>query len=359
MTLIARLRFKGGAPLYLGDALLSTPNAMRDRVISVPAAADINAKLPDDAWGVISGLRQKLNLLNGGDLLVAWAGSELQARTALREMEEAAARGAKTSADFLEVLEAKPDNEIDGLTLLGTRVSAAENGTVNLAQWALQCPTDVINGIDCRVAGSGADSLTEMLPELLQTSKTTDDGVNRAYQTAMTISGLLIGNEFDVGGNLAQMWGGAFEAAYVSGLSLQKLTNVLHTFWWLEPINEKQAHLRMWIKFAKYDYVDDYLFVDVVELQPEDGLQRSIHSIAPLLRPLQPPSPPSNFAYDTLACHVRLTSNASQRVTLVRHLMNPLLVLDLKSGAVGVSVQLELFHFVQSSIQHMCELEIV
>jgi hypothetical protein len=80
------MSFDNVPPLYIGDALISTSPSQPSKTISIPGWDNINARLPSEAWGYVSGLEQKLNILNDGLLIVGWAGSRLQARVALRDI---------------------------------------------------------------------------------------------------------------------------------------------------------------------------------------------------------------------------------------------------------------------------------
>ncbi len=366
MTLIARMRF-GGAPLYIGDAMLSVFTNRHLRQVSVPAYKDINERLSDDAWGYARGLRQKLNVLGEGDLLVAWAGSELQARIALRELEEASNAGARTVQDFFDVLGTKPANELNDLTLLGTKISREEGEERSLvANWAINCAQKTILDIDCRVAGSGAATFEGMLPALLSNPPMAVDDhsqMSRAWQVAMVAAGRLIGHEVHVGENLNELWGGAFEAAYISDHKIAKVTDTLHSFWGLERLNERQASLVMLLKLLKYEYVGQDLVVHVLDIPIEGPAEGSMHVVSPLLHPssVRPAKP--NFAHLNLTCHIMLLPNEEgvvENVTLVKtNVTSASITAELTQENTSIQIADALFDEIRTWIQPRCPLEVV
>ncbi len=365
MTLIARMRF-GAAPLYIGDALLSNTTSPPNAPRFLPAYSDVNAILPDDAWGYIGGLRQKVNLLNGGDLVVAWAGSQLQARIALKELQNAASDGATSSDHFVDVLRQKPDDELSDLTLLGTKLTLIPGQPSLISSFAMNCEMqEFISGVDCRVAGTGTERFKSILPHLLG-PEVHDSGdyksLERAWRAATGMAGFLIGEEVTGGGNLIQMWGGAFEAAHVANDRIVKIGNTLHTTWWLEKINAKQAALRMRLKVLKYDYVEDHLLVTVSEITPS-GAEGAFHMIAPVLSTTGPTFPAvADFRHETLLCHIldipEPSGNAASTTIAIAN-PNPTVEIEIRGGKTEIRVPSALFELIRDAVQPACPLEIV
>lgn len=206
--------------------------------------------------------------------MVAWAGSYLQARLAVRELHEAVLAGATTSQDALSVLMSKPENEVSDLSLLGmiVRPDGKPNG-ISVGQFAMNCATHEINGVDTRLAGTGEWHLLGLLPLLIpnHTDAGDQENLKLAIEFGASLAGVLIGREMETGVNLPQMWGGAIEVGYIAKGSVQKLDEVLHLNCRVEPIGDELAELVIWSRLTHYRYVKKHLIVSVLEFV-ENGL---------------------------------------------------------------------------------------
>lgn len=158
------------------------------------------------------------------------------------------------------------------------------------------------------------------------------------------------------------MWGGAFEAAHVSNNRIEKIGNALHSVWWLERLNDKQAELRMWLKLLKYDYIDDHLFVNVVEFA-EQGATGDTHIISPLLRRNEAPAfVAPTFSHDHLLCHVSLLPDAAGFVrtyTMSRFRQETMIEVDFGAEKTQILVSESLFEAIRIAVQPHSEYEIV
>ncbi|WP_223479270.1 hypothetical protein [Oricola indica] len=322
MTLIGKLKF-GLAPVMFGDVLLSSriPPA---GPISMPAVSDINAKLPEDAWGFVTGAVQKLNIPNE-NLAIAWAGSRLQARLAVREIHEAVMSGASSYMDVIDLLSRKPENEVNDLSLIGVIVRPVENSDgCTMGHFHINCNKYDVNGVDLDIAGSGEWHLVEMLrsgllPELMDGDD--QQKLDRSVQFGNALSAYLIGRETESGENFPQMWGGAIETAYFGGRSMVKQDNVLHLNWRVDHVEGDLAELSLWPRFTHYRYVENHLVVSVLEIGNDGKLKESVDVFSPLLHDYQLPERSRLqplFTHDVINCYVSFATGLSDYPSLVR-----------------------------------------
>lgn len=230
------------------------------------------------------------------------------------------------------------------------------------ATFALGCQSELIEGAKIDLAGSGTDAFRGLLPNLVrlrnQHDPSTDFGLSHlAYASA----GHLIGNEFDNGGNLYAMWGGAFEVAALHQKRFQKVDKTLHLNWWLEPIGCNQAALFLGHKAMIYRYIDQHLTIHTIEI--ENGTAKGgTYVVSPLLHTGPRPNLPPDFTYEHLSCHVRMLSRAGKtiRATNVIHGKTSQLIEIVTSGDLWeIKPTFELFDGIRSRLQTACDYEIV
>lgn len=325
MTLIGRLRFSG-FPVMIGDILLSRTDRPHPHPVALPAMLDVNAHLPEEAWGSVSGVTQKLNILNDS-LMVAWAGSYLQARLALRHLDEAVRAGASTSQDICFALDAIA-GEIGDLSLLGlvVRPDGRPDG-VAVASFAWDVGTDELDGVDVRLAGTGQWHARELLPRVLQLSDKLTP-LEQAIYTGIGLGGALVGRETDTRLNLVEMWGGAIEIGFVANGRIQKLDRVLHMQARVARVADGLVQFQLWPKFTHYSYLGEYLLVATIEWTTAAGpAVEELHVVSPLLRHTPPPidgaREPADFAHDYLCCYVAFEDGLSDDAYMVLAMATP------------------------------------
>jgi hypothetical protein len=126
--------------------------------------------------------------------------------------------------------------------------------------------------ITIEAAGSGADDLLALVPQLSSITSPPECGINSSdYRTWVLQQGLalvcqFVGHETSTGQNLLDWWGGGFEFAVIDSGGFRKMSNILHTFWHAVPaVAEKEFQLKNILKFMKYDYFDDALVIQTLE----------------------------------------------------------------------------------------------
>ncbi|MDF1778695.1 MAG: hypothetical protein P1V13_21935 [Rhizobiaceae bacterium] len=331
MTLIGRLSFSG-FPVMFGDILLSRTNQDYPQPINLPAMSDVNSMLPDEAWGYVSGVTQKLNIIDN-NFMVAWAGNYLQARFAISHLKKAIRAGAATSADIKTALnDIAP--EIQEISLLGllVRPNGQPNG-VHIASFAVDVETYNINDVDVRLAGTGQWHVKELLPHAIQRNDQIPL-IEQAINSSIALSGALIGREMDTASNLAQMWGGAIEIGFVANGRLQKLDRVLHIQSRVVHMGDGVVEFQFWPKLTHYRYLEQYLLISTIELFEQGQPKLERYLVSPMIRN----SPPTiekdsqyhlDFAYDYVCCYTSFEdgiSDSGYEVLVIRSAQNELTV---------------------------------
>ena len=322
MTLIGRFTFSG-YPVLFGDILLSRNDNAPHHPITVPSLNDINANLDDSAWGYAAGTVQKLNIVND-NLMIAWAGDFLQARHAVRHLDDAVQKGASTSQDAFRALsEIETETADISLTGLIVRPDGRPNG-VHVASFNLDMETHTINGIDVRLAGTGSWHASELLPHIINPSVHSQP-VEQAIYNGVALSGALIGQEMNTPGILGQMWGGALEIGFVANGRLQKLDRVLHLQLRVRHAGQNMVEMSLWPKLVHYRYLGSYLYVSTFEAYENGPAKEERFLIGPLLKdenaPIELAIEVPDWSYEYLCCFIAFDqglSNSGYTVIAIR-----------------------------------------
>jgi hypothetical protein len=271
MTLIARINFRG-VPLYIGDLLISRKGKTAEKV-DIPASTDINAKLPADAARSVTGLQQKINIIDDR-LIISWAGSLLQARALIRDIRAAVEQGASSFEDIGEVVENVPMTDRNELSLIGTILTpdVEQPGGIHLSHFNYCADRLVLDDVVVRAAGTGADDLFELLPQMVASNpppncdRESEQFFRWIAGQGYMLAASFIGYETSTGQNLLDWWGGAFEVATLTGGKFQKISNVLHTIWRAVRVDQKKYEIQLSPKFIKYDYFNDALVAQTMNV---------------------------------------------------------------------------------------------
>jgi hypothetical protein len=325
MTLIARSEING-IPFYTADTLLSSavePDSMglvrgKHKTIAIPAATDINAFLTSDSKRTITGMVQKLNILSDR-LIVAWAGSLVQARAMLRDL-AALDKSSDVLTDELvrEVIEGVPEHERNDLVLIGSISRKDPHGRILVSHFHYRAEMVSEVGEEHVVAGTGRpefmEFLSDMRPTLSERLKCVGSGQFESVERLGFLAfGHFVGQDIVRGNNLRDWWGGAFEVATFREGSFRKLTESTVILFFQLTESERQLLLEMIPILIKYDYVDDSLFIQ--QLRGEFSADTTLASMSYglyLCTPLLGEVPPLtlvedillNFKHTTLCCFI-------------------------------------------------------
>jgi hypothetical protein len=278
------------APMYFADALITQQDLPWDPR-SVVAAENINQHLPADREFSIAGMRQKLNFLSER-LLLAWAGSEHQARQLFRVLMELERDDCLTMENIEQVIEGAPFESFDELSIIGTLMTPdQEGGGVTITQFDFNVKIADLKRHEGSVTayGTGAKRFFAVLPDLLQPIHVQEEKFIKAEQLAAGLIGTFFPHEIMTGGHLLEWWGGAFEIATFDNGSIRKRSNVLFTLWRLIPNIDGSYQLALAPRFIKQHYFDDALIVQDLKVVIQGngciGMPTlSVHTVLPLLK---------------------------------------------------------------------------
>jgi hypothetical protein len=275
MTLVASFSLQS-CPVLLADLLISQwfdapPKASR---YNVPTLHDVNSMIPHE-WGwTVVGLRQKVSVF-GNKLALAWAGSQLAARSAFREIEHEVLEGEVPLERIRTILEALDLGQLD-LFVAGLLVKTIEPGTHLVRRFAWDSadgwlePTAVHPQIGAiYTGGSGGQDALRVLQTMAQRNisrSTTPTEI--AMLTSISVTNILSGEQMRAGEGIYSLYGGGFEFATVVNGEVVKVGDITHFYLDASRLENgcTKIHLR---RAVTYDYCDNLLLVGTLELQTE------------------------------------------------------------------------------------------
>jgi hypothetical protein len=309
VTLVARIML-GGAPFLIGDALLSSVDLSDPYVTGIecalPLVGEINNLLAAKERPFRADLCQKLHVFEGR-LAVGWSANDAgQAERALKVLREAAKKPDVTLADVQDELSAIDPDQIEGLSLVGSLLRAADGDQIQCSGFGHNAIAENVAGFGkVRAAGSGARTFIRILENGQYTSTAND------ISTVLPILGTLLNYELSTGQSIDERWGGAFETVGFSERTgrLEKLDNVLHTFWMWRGDGKIDFQPRFYLA----RYFDGLLVLRSAEYEAnESAIERlksnKLRLVPSLLRPVTDDDLVKighvDFSYDYIFCHV-------------------------------------------------------
>jgi hypothetical protein len=211
-------------PVVFGDLLISGPSDKPNQV-ATPAGGDVTNFFGNSGWE-IRGLVQKVVILSP-DCALAWSGSYVAARVAIKELREIAAQEELTATRINSFLSSHPDLIRHSASFVGW-VREADGCFRQFWHQAIYVfDTDSFGTIS--IAGSGSDAIKELV-ELSQQSERNEVGdVNpaaRAISSGLSFASILLNAELqggDVAPTLLNMFGGGYEVAAFFNGRFQKI----------------------------------------------------------------------------------------------------------------------------------------
>ncbi|MEH2626965.1 hypothetical protein V1292_005020 [Bradyrhizobium sp. AZCC 1719] len=316
MTLVARIML-GGAPCLIGDALLSSPDLANPYVTGaeceLPLVGEINSLLAAKKRPFRTKLCQKLHVFEGR-LAVGWSANDhRQAERALRVLREVAKKPNVTGADVQEELSAIDPDQIKDLSLVGNLLQAVNGDEIRCTTFGCNIIAESVAGFgEVQAAGSGARTFIGMLQRSGPLPSTAND-----VSAVLPVLGTLLNYELSTAQSIEERWGGAFETVGFSQRTgrLEKLDNVLHTFWmWRDD-----GTIDFQPRFYLARYFDDLLVLRSAEYEthgsPAHGRNpikrlksNKVRLVPSLLKEVMDGDLVKighvDFSYDYICCHV-------------------------------------------------------
>jgi hypothetical protein len=277
--------------------------------VDLPLVGDINKILADNGLPFEVEFTQKINVFDGR-IAVAWSGPSIQAKRALRVLENISSQEKLTVDDVLGELKAIDPSKISQLKLIGVLLEEVNGTIIKASLFSLRVPQENIPNFGTgHVAGSGHDAFLKLLQRgnwLARTNAT-------EYNVAHGLLCALINEEYRTGNTIANRWGGGFEALAFSPASgrFEKIGDILHTFWEVEENSEDSV--RLFPFFYKSTYWRDALVIRTAAFEPlKNGELRlkdnGLKLIPPLLKEINEYNLAElgtvDFSYRAVCCHV-------------------------------------------------------
>jgi hypothetical protein len=276
MTIVASFSLQS-YPVLLGDLMISRwfenrPNVSPFHVLTL---RDVNSEIPTE-WGwIVTELRQKVVLL-GDKLALGWAGSQLAASWAVREIQSQMTDGTVSLNRIVATLEGLDLGQLD-LTIVGLLVETINPGTHVAMRFAWDSHRGGLEPVAVFPAtgpiyadGSGRDDLVRALQQVgghMSPSRATT-GIEAAILGSMSVTNILAGQQMRLGAGLASLYGGGFEFATVVDGNIMKIGDLTHFF--MDAVRLENGDTKVHLRRAiTYEYQGDVLLVGTLELQME------------------------------------------------------------------------------------------
>ncbi|TWB28671.1 hypothetical protein [Nitrospirillum viridazoti] len=286
MTLILGYTFHD-SPILIGDVLLSNDGSS-DELFNTPTYNNVNIYMNKrKAHAHVTGMKQKVNILSD-KLIIAWAGSYVQARAVMRELKEFHKKGEITQLNIMGYMEKIPPEDSWNLSLIG--FIRGETHTSYFYRDAIRLEHKYLSNV--LIAGSGFHHMAQILSECeMPTTAEELQIFDNNYMAMATMNGLWLaaqatGIEVMTGENFLDRWGGAIKIAMFNAGKAAKIGNILYTFWDSIDNGQKIKHLKIRNHFIKTEYQDDMLVTRTLreyESTPTPKFQEKICAIPPIL----------------------------------------------------------------------------
>jgi len=269
MTLIAAF-ISDGIPVVLGDLVISGPERT-DAKLGLPTVGELTNVFPVGSGWSITHIRQKVAVLSD-DLVVAWAGNVVAARTLIEELRSRLTKG-RMSLDSLNVFLKKEAFEITG-SLKASLVGFLREGDhiIPFGHNAFKFTTPNFGEVIAQ--GSGMESIEKALrrfPESLGVRRGDPNALGRALGKSLILTGTLLQMETATYENLMSFYGGGYEIGYFNGERFSKLEEITYLFWYAEIQNE-EPRVKLFLPpyhFMKLSYKGDTLIIRTITGQPD------------------------------------------------------------------------------------------
>lgn len=288
MTAVLAMSYRG-APCLLGDTMIISGRRPEHPVI-LPVSGKSSLDSPI-RWGThyVTEFRQKLNLI-GPELIVAWAGSRIEASAAVGHLRCGYKNIDPSNLHELRVL-------VDSLRELGIQETTLICLLATEECWSISISGSVQLvttpwGENGYAAGVGGDDLFDSLAATTQTleQSNADQAIAAALNSA---SQMWFRDLFGVSTELG--FGGAYEVAGIENNRFTKVDNILYSSF----AYDRNQGLSFTPLFKKVDYYNDYMIVRILDFP--DAVEKGsmslarpnlkVYSIAPVDAPNSAPSP--------------------------------------------------------------------
>jgi hypothetical protein len=264
MTIVAGLNING-YPVLIADLLISAEGNHATEIPTIKNMTEVGY------YGIVPvDLNQKIAIVSD-NLMIAWAGSRIAAKTVIKEMLERNKSQMFTKDSLIKYLKTLGESiGQQDVRFLGFLI---EEGRVYPFGFRYNIVRTEKLG-DIGLLGTGSEDLMEILKQVLQNQTFTNIKENEfvgAIAFTLLLSGTLLMYEVATAQTLIQRYGGGYEIASVMNGRFQKLEDITYLFWsaWLEG---KTVHINPFpYNVLKNVYFNDILVVLGIILEETAG----------------------------------------------------------------------------------------
>jgi hypothetical protein len=368
MTLISRFTVNSH-PLLFGDVLISG-NEEVGRSPNIPTVGDTRSVYPEGSGFVISGLRQKINIV-GANLVIGWAGGRSIAQTIIRELREQNSRTPFTSDGLVSFFKSwgtkVKDQEVGFLGYLIDKNSTI-GFTFCFKTKEVLFPTDLFGQVGLIGSEVATDHIRAHLQAINEVPVPPNDRglkarpLDIAIFFALQVSGVFLEAEMRSHESLHNYFGGGYEVATLGRGAFAKLDDLTYMFWDALVDDDDELVKLKPHKAFKYKYYGDMLAIRTLSLKESDvalmAFDDSIHLIEPIYRAITQeeidhfvvPSMNSRFL-----CNYFFVFDREQRVDLFAKIdfikdKKPNVIFTEIEGGLGLTINQPFFQEVGSAI---------
>lgn len=228
MTVVASFTVKSH-PIIVGDLMISNemiPKRLA-KPFNIPTAVDVNRLIPITVWNTVSGLKQKVVVINK-NIALAWAGNLNDAAKIIANVNQKAAKEDLSLDKILNFLETQREEVDDILYLTGVLTDDVKRAVARFA-WRSD------KGFDTKsynnellgeiyVDGTGKDDFLAIAGRLHGNvrSSSTGNTLESAICLSLSMAGQLTGQQMRLGTGLTNFYGGGYELVTLENGELKK-----------------------------------------------------------------------------------------------------------------------------------------
>lgn len=326
MTVVATLSVEN-CPIIIGDLLLSGLENP-EKICYIPSIGDTSEVFPIGSGYTIVGVRQKINIISE-NLVIGWAGSEIEAQSILTEILKKGQNDLFTLDSLRAFFEEATTWIRQGVNFVGF-IKESRGIRQFYYSWENQVLLfDSQSFGEVQLCGTGSRDVKSYLEQFsnpLTAKMGKPNLLEKAVSSALQMTGYFLQNEITSYSNLYEWYGGGYEVATFFDKKFQKIDDITYLFWQAK-VSRERIDLTLPSKAFKYSYLKDILIVRSVTL--DHGNERnitvsddSIHIIGPAYRHLKeqelkllnPPDLNSKF----ICNYILVQCNENQMIVLSR-----------------------------------------
>lgn len=294
MTLVASFDIDKH-PILIGDLMISRPSKGESyKPFKIPTYDDVNRDVPDYLGYVVSGLKQKVILLNR-NLAIAWVGDVIAAITVVKEINKTFSNADITISELINYLGnidylGNLQLYITGLVLQkhDEKIACCRFAWDSHLGWeSNKFLTQELGKV--YAGGTGSYDFENIVTGMHVHPSTQATSAKKAITTSLSIISQLTGHQMRTGAGLPVLYGGGYELVTLLDGELRKIDDVIYHFWIVKRLANGEMNITFQ-KTLKIAYYQDFLVICKVDMyidQENDNrstMKNELYVIPPIHR---------------------------------------------------------------------------